>query len=126
MESFGLLQTKIQMFLFFIASTYAATTIYTTLNQKAFPNFSWTRFKLIGNHTNREPNQPPNEWTNMTFDTPPWGLSMQFTHNFDGSNDTFVADVTYYAVDDLQAKVLVSFVWWSDSPIIWVGTGLPC
>jgi len=109
-------------FLYVFLPICYATIVYTTLNEAPLPGFKFEKFRLTGNHSDKYPDQPPSEWTNMTFWTPGWGLPMQFTTNIDGNHsDTIPGDVPYYAVIEQEAKVFISFIWWTDNMDVWVG-----
>jgi hypothetical protein len=113
----------ILLILGFCAISYA-TTVYTTLNQRAFPCFKWNQtIRMSGNR--KQPNQPPSEWINMTFELPPWDFSIQFTHNMDSLNDTLLGEIPYYSVNEYSTyQIFVSFATWSMAPWnLWIGIG---
>lgn len=72
---------------------------------------------MNGDHSNRQPNQKPSEWTNMTFDLPGYDLSVQFTAN----KSSYAEEIPYYVVDEYRGCIFVSFVWWGSSWELLVG-----
>lgn len=65
-----------------------------------------TQLRFDADHRNRQPNQPPLEWTNVTLGMPDFTTGLQLT-----SNTTREAYIPFYSVDELGRRVYVSLVW---------------
>ncbi len=62
------------------AAARGSITIYTDLSAKPFANVTrWTHKEFYGDHSNRQPTQPPREWSNFTYLLSPNTTGVQLT-----------------------------------------------
>jgi hypothetical protein len=60
-------------------------------------------------HSNRQPNQPPQTWTNVSFPIPDYVTYIRLKA-YAVSNAT--QEIPYYSVDELGRFIDVSVTWW--------------
>jgi hypothetical protein len=113
----------------FIISINAKFTMFLDLGAKPIPNFkNWKQIQLKENHMNRQPIQPPWEWTNLTFQLPYKTYGIQFTM-FDPNNKTnsnnggYSADIQWVSFDNEWGIIYPSLVWWGRPWKLYVGFG---
>jgi hypothetical protein len=107
------------LFLFFFANdANGAVGVYTDLSARPFANVTrWTHKEFYGDHSNRQPTQPPGEWSNFTYLLFPNTTGVQLTASPEGMP---VAErVVHWEV---QGYVLeVGVVWWGKSWRLYMG-----
>ena len=106
---------------FFAASAVGAggpISVYTDLSAKPFANVTrWVHKEFYGDHSNRQPTQPPADWTNFTYLLSPNTTGVQFTASVEGVP---VAERVVHW--ELQGYVLeVGVVWWGKSWRLYIG-----
>jgi hypothetical protein len=93
--------------------------VYDTLGEWPKDGFTnWTYIPFKQDHSNRQPNQPPSLWTNLTFRIPYKTVAVQFT---DADHFHLTQEIPYYAVDEFFGKIYVSFRWWGPPWTLYVG-----
>lgn len=84
---------------------------------------NWTYVRFTDDHSNRQPNQPSDKWTNITFDIPVHATSVQFTTR---TGVLFPAkavpeEIPFYSISNLQNRIYVSLTWWGPPWVLGVG-----
>jgi len=96
--------------LFAFISSVDSLTVFDNLQAKPIKGFhNWTYFEILGDHRDRQPNQPPSTWTNWTLDAPDGMQMVQLI-----AVKYYASEIPYYVVDELQAKLYISFTWWGE------------
>lgn len=77
----------------------------------------WEEIAFHQDHSHMYSNQPHWQWTNLTYDIPYSAKRVQLTaldrHNSTYDNEgSYSADVPYFAVDQQNRKIHLSFMWW--------------
>lgn len=91
--------------------------VYTDLSAKPFANATrWVHKEFYGDHSSRQPTQPPGEWTNFTYLLSPNTTGIQLTT----TEGVPVAERVVHW--ELQGYVLeVGVVWWGKSWRLYIG-----
>jgi len=93
--------------------------IYSDLAAKPFPKFQkWSVLNMEEDHRDRQPNQPPSKWTNITL-TIPWNsYAIQLT-----SNTTYIVteEIEYVGLDLLNEIIYISVAWWGKPWKLYIG-----
>jgi hypothetical protein len=86
---------------------------------KAFPKFqNWTVIDMIEDHHDRQSNQHPSEWTNITFKIPDLIYMLQLTTN---TPLEISEEISYIGIDYLKEVIDVSIKWWEQPWKLYVG-----
>ncbi len=115
------------LYIAFLNTPVAGFRIETNLTQEPLPDFSnWFVLKLA-DHSDREPNQPPSAWNNVTISLPYLSTGIQMTSvnpskgTIAGTGKALPAEITFYAVDLLRGIMSFSVVWWGPPWILFTG-----
>jgi hypothetical protein len=108
----------------FSLSSFAHFTTYVDLDNKQLPAIeTWKELPMAGNHRDRQPTQPPSEWTNLTFMIPFAATGVQLTAV--DSNGTLTsggaARVNRFSIDQIRGRLKTSIIWWGTSWTLFVG-----
>lgn len=86
---------------------------------QAFPKFqNWTVINMSEDHSNKQPNQQPCEWTNITFNIPELIYMVQLTAN---TSLEITEEIPYIGIDYLREVIDVSVTWWGQPWKLHVG-----
>jgi len=102
-------------------------TVFDDLKSLPKNNLTWTKMLFKEDHSNRQPNQPSYEWTNITFNIPDYATSVQFTANNNNNNNhkyIITEEVPYYTVNEWSRKICVSFTWYGKPWTLYIGWGI--
>ena len=89
------------LILFFISAT--AFVVFDDLTAAPLKGFTkWTCYVFNEDHRNRQPNQQPKEWTNVTFLIPDYVKMVQL---ISCKNTTITQEIPFYCVDELARKL---------------------
>jgi hypothetical protein len=106
-----------------------AVAVYTDLSAKPFANVTrWTHKEFYGDHSNRQPTQPPGEWSNFTYLLYPNTTGVQLTSRYSMPSTASKRLEEGIPVPErvvhweLQGYVLeVGVVWWGKSWRLYLG-----
>ena len=102
-----------EMLIFLIASALSlasSTEVFDNLGSKILPGFKlWNSTDMEENHSNRQPNQDPSRWTNLSFPIPDYVTKIQFVAC---STSNATQEIPFYAVDELGRVIDISVTWW--------------
>lgn len=103
---------------FFLALSDAFV-VYTDLTVAPFSNVTrWSHKEFYGNHKNRQPTQPPSEWSNFTITLPINTTAVQLTV---ASGGVPVAERVAFWNASGGDVLDVSVVWWGTSWRLYIG-----
>jgi len=71
---------------------------------------NWSTYELKEDHRHRQPNQPPSDWTNVTFSMPYYANAIQFFPEHKEGN-YFQREIVRYSVDKLRGEITISLIW---------------
>lgn len=87
----------------------------------------WEELPMVQNHGYRQPNQPPRDWTNLTFEIPEHAHGVQLTA-YDANGTLSFKDNTHVVTADIPCigimyydVLYVSVVWWYSPWTLYVG-----
>jgi len=107
------------LLLFPVVLSYINLIIYTDLSMKAFPKFqNWSVVDMKEDHSDRQPNQQPSEWTNVTLNIPEMIYMLQLTAN---TSSSITEEIPYIGIDYLGEVIDVSVTWWGQPWKLYVG-----
>lgn len=111
------------MIIAIMASKTMAYIVFDDLRKPDMPGFSkWCYLNMSADHTNRQPNQPPWQWTNITFNLSGDTKAVQFTAVYQNtSKPMWNQEVPYYEVDEILGILRISVTWWYKPWILYVG-----
>ena len=88
--------------------------------QKIFKN--WFQISFVGDHSSKQPIQPPSDWRNLTFQL--IGVLYNVTEGiqFTADNGTNISErIVYYALYKIKMELEISIVWWGPPWILHMG-----
>jgi len=118
------------MLLLVYFSVVLSLAVYDDLALPPLPEFlRWQLINFTDDHSNRQPNQPSWEWTNVTIEIPYKSSKIKYKH-------TPICQVTacltclpilntqeipYYSVDEYNEIIVLSVVWWGKPWVMQLG-----
>lgn len=112
----------------YAAKRQAGFTVYWNLTQPRVAGFgSWCKVPLDENHSNRQPTQPPSEWSNFTFEMPYYNTdAVQLTAmnekgeigNNTGAEGARIINVGSFILENI---LQVSLTWWWKPWVLYIG-----
>lgn len=104
-------------------------TVYPDLSAAPFSNVTrWSHKEFYGDHSRRQPTQPPGEWSNFTFIVPRNTTGVQLTSRYssprsgDETSRKGVAVAERVVHWEVQGYVMeVGVVWWGKSWRMYIG-----